>query len=214
MTQTGSGTGEGAPGGRDIRERIVDTAIAMAEETGWDSVSPREVAARLGIPLAELQSHFRDRDAIANAWFARAWQAMLAPMPRDFPARPAQERLHLVIMRWFDALAAHKAVSAQMLGDKIYPSHPHHWVPLIFDLSRTIQWVRDAALLDAGGVRRQVEEVGLTALFLATLALWRRDDTPGQERTRAFLRRRLARADRAMARLWGAAPPPGDPARA
>jgi hypothetical protein len=81
----------------------------------------------------------------------------------------------------------------------MWPFHPHHYVPMVFNLSRTIQWLRDAAGLDAGGRRRQIEEIGLTGLFLATLAVWARDDTPGQERTRRFLDRRLARADMLMA---------------
>jgi hypothetical protein len=114
-----------------------------------------------------------------------------------------------MLMRWFDALAPHKQVSSQMIGEKLHPPHAHHWVPMIFDLSRTIQWLREAAMLDAGGRRRQLEEVGLTMLFLATLRVWRRDDSPGQERTREFLKRRLAGADRTMVRLWGAAAPPG-----
>ena len=112
-------------------------------------------------------------------------------------------------MRWFDALAAHRTVTGQMLGTKLYASHPHHWVPMIFNLSRTIQWLREVAILDAPGRRRQMEEVGLTALFLATLRDWVRDDTPGQERTRETLRRRLRWADRAMVRAWGAQAPPG-----
>ena len=92
--------------------------------------------------------------------------------------------------------------------------HPHHWAPGIFDLSRTIHWLREAAMLPAGyGTRRaQMEEIGLTSLFLATLLVWARDGTPGQIRTRRFLRRQLDRADRAMTSLWGPAPPPGQAA--
>lgn len=193
----------------DAGERIVDIAIGVAEEVGWSGVRLREVADRAGMPLAALQSRYRDLDAVADGWFARATRAMLAPPPRGFAALPAQERLYLSLMRWFEALAPHRVVTAQMLREKLYPSHPHHWVPMVFNLSRTIQWLRDAALLDAGGRRRQLEEVGLTALFLGTLAVWRRDDTADQARTRAFLRHRLAGADRAAVALWGAAPPPG-----
>lgn len=206
MSDTSSG--DAAAPASDLAERIVDTAIELAEEVSWDGVRLREVADRLGITMAELQDHYRDLDGVADAWFARAWRAMLAPMAGDFAAMPAEARLHLILMRWFDALAPHRIVTHQMLSEKFYPSHPHHWVPMIFNLSRTIHWLRDAALLDAGGRRRQVEEVGLTALFLATLAVWRRDETPGQERTRAFLRRRLAQADRAMVWLYGTADPP------
>lgn len=201
MAKRATGTRRRSQTSGDPKERIVDEAIALAEEVGWSRVRLRLVAERAGITMAELQSHFRDLDAVADTWFGRAWQAMLAPPPEDFADRPVPDRLHFLLMRWFDALAPHRTVTHQMLSEKKYLSHPHHWVPMIFNLSRTIQWLRDAALLDTGGRRRQFEEIGLTAMFLATLAVWRRDDTSEQERTRNFLRRRLTRADRTMAAL-------------
>ncbi len=192
-----------------LDQRIVDAALDLADEGGWEALRLRRVAERLGVPLAEVLEHYRDLDAVADAWFRRAWTAMLAPPPADYATRPARERLHLVMMCWFDALAPHREVTGQILTAKLYPSHPHHWMPLVFNLSRSIHWLREAALLDATGRRRQIEEVGLTALFLATLACWLRDDTPDQARTRKFLRHRLERADRLMVRAWGAAQPPG-----
>jgi AcrR family transcriptional regulator len=194
-----------------LERRIVDAALDLAEEGGWDALRLRRVAERCGVPLAEVLVHYRDLDALANAWFRRAWTAMLAPPPMGFATRPARERLHLMTMRWFDALAPHRGVTGQMLAAKLCPSHPHHWMPLVFNLSRSIHWLREAALLDATGRRRQIEEVGLTALFLATLTCWLRDDTPDQARTRRFLQHRLKHADRLMMRAWGKAPPPGIP---
>ncbi len=191
-----------------LDQRIVDGALDLAEEAGWEAVRLRVVAARLGVPLAEVLLHYRDLDAVADAWFRRAWSAMLASPPEGFAALPARERLHLALMRWFDALAPHRAVTGQILAAKLYPSHPHHWVPLVFNLSRSIHWLREAALLDAVGRRRQMEEVGLTWLFLMALAVWLRDRTPGQARTREALRHRLADAERAMVRVWGNANPP------
>lgn len=182
----------------DLHQRIVDETIALAEGIGWNRVRLRLVAERLDLSIAELQTHFRDLDELADAWFESAWQAMLAPVPDGFAEQPISDRLHLLLMRWFDALAPHRTVTDQMLGAKLYLSHPHHWVPMIFNLSRTIQWLRDAALLDAEGRQRQVEEIGLTTIFLATLTVWRRDETPNQERTRRFLERRLAGAGRTM----------------
>ena len=187
-----------------LAETIVDAALEQAEEAGWDGVRLHQVAERLGVPLADIAGHYRDLDAIADAWFARARGAMAAPRSPGFADLAARERLHSTIMRWFDALAPHRRVSGQMIATKLYPSHPHHWLPLIFNLSRTIQWVRDAALLDATGRQRQIEEIGLSALFLATLAVWLRDASSDQEETREFLRRRLAAADGLMARMWGA----------
>ena len=182
-------------------ETIVDAALELAEEVSWDGVRLHRVAERLGVSLADIAGHYRDLDAIADAWFARARDAMAAAPSPGFAELAARERLHSVIMRWFDALAPHRRVTGQMIATKLYPSHPHHWVPLIFNLSRTIQWFRDAALLDATGRQRQIEEIGLSILFLATFAMWLRDPSSDQEKTREILRRRLAAADGLMARI-------------
>ncbi|MBL6933892.1 MAG: TetR/AcrR family transcriptional regulator [Alphaproteobacteria bacterium] len=182
--------------------RILDTAVELAEESGWNELRLRHVAERLGVSLETVLSHYRDHDAVADAWFARALAAMLAPPPRGFATLPARERLFRVFMRWFDAQAAHRRVSSQMIATKLYLPHLHHWTPLVFNLSRLIGWVREAALCDAGGRRRQVEEIGLTLLFLATLAVWLRDESPQQAETRDFLHRKLGSCDRLMARMW------------
>jgi len=178
--------------------RIVDAAVALAEEHGWGALRLRQVAAHLDMPLAELRRHFHDKDAVADVWLARADAAMLAAAPRGFAELPARERLYRVICRWLDALAAHRRVTAEMLAEKLYPGHPHHNLALVFWLSRTVQWIREAARLDAGGMQKWLEEVGITALFVATLGVWVRDQSPDAERTRRFLSNRLAAAERAM----------------
>ena len=185
----------------DLEQRIVDRTVGLAAEVGWEGVRLRRVAEDLGITLPELLTHYRDLDAVADAWFRRALDAMLAPTDVGFADLPARERVYLVMVRWFEAQRDQRAVVGQMLSAKLYSSHPHHWVPAIFHLSRLIQWVRDAACLDAPGQRRQVEEVGLTLLFLVTLRVWLRDETDDLATTRRFLRRRLKEADRLLANL-------------
>ena len=180
-----------------LRDRILDAAVAVAEEdAGWYDLRFHLVARRLDLPLATALDHFRDADAIADAWFARALRAMLREPEPGFDALPPSGRVHAVLMRWFDAQAAHRRVVGSMIGAKLHPSHPHHWVPMVFSLSRLIHWVLEAARLDARGLPRQAEEVGLTLLFLRALRVWLDDRSPGQERTRAFLRRNLGWLDR------------------
>ncbi len=186
----------------DLSAQIVDRAVEMAQDCGWGDLKLRQVAEDLGVPLAEVYRHYRDLDAVADAWFARALQEMLRPPEPGLADLPARERLYLVLLRWFDANEPRRRVVGEMIRTKLHPPHPHHWVPMIFSLSRLIQWLREVALLEAGGRRRQAEEVGLTLLFLATLRVWLGDSSEDQDITRRFLRRRLERADRWMARCW------------
>jgi hypothetical protein len=153
--------------------------------------------------LADLGHHVRDQDAIADAWFGRARKAMLAPLECEFAELPMRERRKILIWRWFDALAPHREVTVQMLRTKSRRYHLHNLVPMVVNLSRTIQWLGDAAGLDAGGRRHQFEEIGLPGLFLAILAVWARDDTFGRECTRRFLDRRLSRVEMVMALASG-----------
>jgi AcrR family transcriptional regulator len=183
------------------RDRIVDAALELAEERGWSNVRLYQVAERASVPLATIGAEFRDLDALANAWFARALAMVERIPPQALADQPAPERLHLVIMRWFEALAAHRQVTGGMLRAKLYPSHPQHWVPLVFDLSRLIHRFLDAARIASTGRARQLAEIGLTAVFLGSVRVWLRDDSPGSERTRAYLRDRLAAADRLLARF-------------
>jgi AcrR family transcriptional regulator len=198
---------------RDTEERILEAALALAEERGWAGVRMVDIAARLDLPADALPRQFRDVNSIADLWFRRAWEAMLAEPPAGFAQWPARRRIEDRLLAWFDQLATHHRVSAQIIRGKLHLSHPHHWVPMVFDLSRTIHWLREAAQLPAryGSRRADMEEAGLTWLFVATLAVWVRDPTDNQRRTRWFLRRRLREADWAMTQRWGRGRPPGAP---
>ena len=119
---------------------------------------------------------------------------MVAPKPANFMDNPEWRRTEICLVAWFDTLAEHRRVSAQILRGKLHLSHPHHWVPMVFNLSRVIQWLREAAQLPAvyGTRRASREEVALTALFISALLIWTRDETVDQERAKGFLHRELA----------------------
>src|SRR5262245_21504155 len=106
-------------------DAIVDAALALAEMDGWRSVTARAVGARLGGGPELVLAQFRDMDAVADAWFARALAAATAS--RVDPAAPFPDRLAEVLRAWLAALAPHRRVSLDMIRAKLYPSHPHHW---------------------------------------------------------------------------------------
>lgn len=186
--------------GKTVSDRIVDSALELATERGWQDVRLHHIAKHLDLPLIEIGRHFRDLDAIANAWFARGEAAVLALSEDDLAGLAPRDRLVQAMTRWFDTLAPQRRVTGQMLGSKVYPSHPHHWVPMIFDLSRLIHWFLDAARIESTGRRRQWAEIGLTVIFLVTLRDWLRDGSNRQARTQRGLRWRLERADRWLCR--------------
>lgn len=184
------------------RERIVDAALELGEAHGWDAVHLHEVAAALGIMLADIQRHFPTKDAIAEAWFDRADRALLAaPTLAEWTALTVRERLHRAIFAWLDALAAHRGLTAEMLRYKLQFDHLHLQALGLARISRTVQWIREVAGIASVGWRREVEEVALTAIYLTTFATWLRDDSDGASRTHAHLARALRLAESAALRL-------------
>ena len=177
-------------------DAIVAAALALAAAEGWENVRLHGLAARTGIPLPVIGARFRDVDAIANAWFAAARLHLLAQPWQAIGSAAADRRLAVVMERWLDFFGPHRATAAAIIRGKRHPSHAHHWVPLVFDLSRLVHDFLDVARVPGRGRLRQAQEVALTAITLAMLRDWARDEHPDLATTRRRLRRRLAAAGR------------------
>ncbi|MCX8100600.1 MAG: TetR/AcrR family transcriptional regulator [Geminicoccaceae bacterium] len=174
------------------RDRILEVALALAEEVGFEQLRLSEVAQRAHVAPAEVAALFPDTNAIADAWFARALAAVWET-PADQLADPDPAvRLERVMLRWLEALAPHRVLTGTMIRAKLWPSHPHHWVPMIFALSRLVHAFLDVARVPGRGAERAVQEIGGTLLTLETLAVFLTDPTPGLLRTRETLHRSLA----------------------
>lgn len=197
----------------DLRDRIVDAALALAEQRSWEAVRLHDVAAALGITLDDIRRQFREKEDLVDVWFDRADRAMLAAAAApDFLALTTRQRLHRVIMNWLTALSPHRRVTRQMILGKLEPGHLHIQIPGLLRISRTVQWMREAAQRDTVYVRRALEETATTTIYLMTFVHWMTDDTPQSARTAAFLDRRLKEAETLahfVSRPQAARPPTG-----
>lgn len=79
---------------QDREARIIATAVALAEEGGFDAVRLRDVAAHAGVALGTLYRHFRSKDDLLVAALAREATGLAARMAKDPPAgATARERV-------------------------------------------------------------------------------------------------------------------------
>jgi len=180
-----------------LRERIVDAALALAERRGWEAVRLHDIAAELGIALDDIRKHFREKEEIVDAWFDRADQAMLHEGNEpEFAALTPRQRIHRLLMTWLGTLAAHKKPTRQMIVNKLEPGHVHYVVGGLLRVSRTVQWLREAAHRDATLPRRAIEETVLTSIYLATFARWLSDSSTDAASTAALLDKLLVAAER------------------
>lgn len=179
-----------------LRERIVDAALALADERSWERVRLHDVADRLNVTLADIGRHFREKEEIVDVWFDRADHVLLAATAaQTLDALSARERFSELLMTWLGALASHRRVTRQMLAGKLEFGHIHYQFAGLLRISRTVQWLREGARLDDPLPWRALEESALTSIYLATVVRWLNDDSPGSEATRALLSRLLERGE-------------------
>jgi AcrR family transcriptional regulator len=68
------------------RDKILDVAVALAEEGGFDNVRQRDVAAKAGVALGTLYKSFRSKEDILSAALEREAEML----ERRMEAKPAQ----------------------------------------------------------------------------------------------------------------------------
>lgn len=180
---------------REVRDRILDAALDIAETKGWEAVRLADAAETAGAALADVPAWFREKDELIGAWFDRADRALLAdaaqPQFRDLPYRA---RLHRAAMTWLRTLAPHRRVTRQMVLARLEPGHLQLQYRALSGISRTVQWLREAAGGESRYLRRALEETALTAAFLTTFTFWLWDDSADAVRTSRLLDRLLGGA--------------------
>ncbi len=186
----------------ELGQAILEAALRLAESSSWEDLRLRDVAADMGITLDKIREHYRQKDDLAEAWFDRADSAMLGAVTAlETEQLSSRECLQRAIMSWLSALSAHRRITREMLLYKLEFGHIHLQALGIMRISRTVQWMREAAYQQSTGVRRALEETVLTSVYLITFAYWLRDDSPGAERTRRLLESSLRQAESVAHRI-------------
>ncbi|MGH7291744.1 MAG: TetR/AcrR family transcriptional regulator [Myxococcota bacterium] len=79
---------------KDREARIIATAVALAEEGGFEAVRLRDVAAHAGVALGTLYRHFRSKDDLLVAALAREAEGLATRMAKQPPdGETARERV-------------------------------------------------------------------------------------------------------------------------
>jgi AcrR family transcriptional regulator len=173
-------------------DQILDAALHLADACGWERLHLFDVAAYLGVGLDVIAVHYREKDQLVEAWFDRADRALLARAnAADLIALEPAKRLEELLVVWLDSLAAHRAVTRQMLLYKLEPAHIHLQVLGLLRISRTVQWWREAARRETLHLRRIAEESLLSGVYLRSFVHWLRHPEEDPSEFRALLRRQL-----------------------
>jgi len=173
---------------------IIKAALALAAAGRWSRVSLRDIAEAADVSLAELHELYPSKTAIPRAYFDAIDAAVLKGSTGFEAEDSCRDRLFDVLMRRFDALSGDRDAIAAIV--RAACRDPIAGLCLSAGLTRSMQWMLEAAGISGTGPRGRMTARGLAAVWLATARVWLRDDSEDSARTMAALNRNLACAER------------------
>lgn len=174
-----------------IEKRVLDAALELAADRGWNAAGMAEIAAAADVTLAQLNKHYPTRPSIIAAFMRGVDSAVLAG--GDAEGDKPRDRLFDIMMRRYDALGEHRAAVKAIA--RAVPTDPATAIVLLCQLRRSLATMLEAAGINSSGPRGRIRVQGLGLIHLATFRVWLRDDTADQARTMAELDRNLRRAE-------------------
>jgi AcrR family transcriptional regulator len=181
----------------------IEAALSLAAEKGWRDLALADIAEAAGLSMAALYAQYPSKTAILGAYSRAIDAAVLAEMDGDQAGESTKDRLFDLLMRRFDKLDAHKAGWLRIAEDA--GRDPLSLVCSLANLDRSMGAMLEAAGLSTSGLRGVLRIKGLSAVYLAGLRAWFRDDSADKAKTMAALDKALGRAER-MASGFGRRP--------
>jgi len=185
-------------GQADVSKQIIDIAFELALERGWRDLSLAEIAEAAELPLSTVYPIFPSKQAILDGFAGRVDAEMLSEAGEGLET-PARDRLFDMLMRRFDALLPYKEALGVILQDQL--CDPLATCCGLGRLARSMAATLEAAGFSTTGCRGVLRIKGLSAIYLATLRVWLRDDSEDMAKTMAHLDKQLARVDSFLGRL-------------
>jgi AcrR family transcriptional regulator len=173
--------------------KILDAALELFRETGFDETTMRAVAARADVATGAAYYYFPSKDAIVLAFYERSTAEMQPKIASALEgAKGFEERLREVIRVKLDYFTPNRGVLRALLRNGADPKHP------LSPFGTETQAIRDTDLawfrkvIDDGGIRipkdLDPELPGVLWLFqMGMIFFWVIDESAGQSRTTRLL---------------------------
>lgn len=176
-------------------------AMDLIAANGWRMLSMMDLSVALDLSLVELYQKVPSKWALLERLMAYADQAVAREAVADLRNEPEKDRLFALLMARLDALTPFKAAIQKMADD--WRRDPVAAAAAGLILGRSLAFMLEAAGISASGPQGGLRTNGLGLIYLSTLRVWLKDESPDLTKTMAELDRRLTQADQWVARLNG-----------
>src|SRR5829696_5414637 len=180
------------PKARRTRERILEAALALFAERGYEATTMRDVAREAGASLGLAYRYFASKEEFALALYMRLAEESEESAREGLQGGTVAERFERAMLMKLDQVSPHRGPLAALLSRALDPDSP---ISALGEGTAAVrekmggiflEVVRGAS--DAPG-EKQVRELGnvLYALHLAILLYWFHDKTPETRASRELV---------------------------
>jgi len=181
------------------RSKIIKSALALAEERGWNSIGLPDIAGKAGITMADLRKEFGAKTAVLDAFRREVDYAVLAQSTTTTEGDGPRDRLFDVMMIRFEVMLPYRPALRRIAED--LRERPGELAQLVYPALNTQYWMLQAAGIGAEGASGFPRVLSLMTTHTRVFQIWLEDEDPAMAQTMAALDRRLRRAEQVAERL-------------
>ncbi|MBX2800825.1 MAG: tryptophan 7-halogenase [Myxococcales bacterium] len=175
----------------DATERILDAAIGLWAEKGYEAATMRQLARRVGMGASTLYRHFDSKEAIVQHFYVRLNEDVGAAFDVDGPSGDLGADLQRYLQLKIAHMQDHRSAMVGLLREAIDPEsrlsplHPESDRTLSANVERFTGWV-ERAHVASGDEARDLGRA-LWMLHLGMLVFWLHDRSEDQATTQQAL---------------------------
>jgi AcrR family transcriptional regulator len=197
MLKNGPLAAPATPRAEETRRRILEAALELFRERGFDRTSTRDIARRAGVANGAAYYYFRSKEEIVLAFYLETQREMDALTRRPFAeTRDLHARLRCLIDLKLDRLAPYRSLLAVLFR---YAADPHSPISPFGTAARSTREQSRRLFQEAlEGSDTSIPPDLLSQLprliwlyHMGVILFWIHDRSPHQRRTAALVRRTL-----------------------
>ena len=175
----------------ETRQQILDTALALFRERGFEQTTIRDIAGRAGLSLGAAYYYFRSKEDIVGAYYAFVQREHLTRSREAFAgSADLRERLRAALHSKLDIMQGDRRLLRALFRYGGDPGHVLSWFGPATADQRQMSVNVFAEALAGERLPDDVREAAPTLLWtlqMGILLYFLYDDSPDQQRTRRLI---------------------------
>ncbi len=178
-------------GSEATRRQILETALELFRERGFEDTTIRDIAARAGLSLGAAYYYFHSKEAIVGAYYDYVQQEHASRAREAFAAGgDLRARLRAALHTKIDIMQGDRRLLRALFRYGGEPDHPLSWFGPATREQRELSTAVFAGSLAGERLPEDVREAAPTLLWtlhMGILLFFLYDDSPSQRRTRKLI---------------------------